>query len=59
MRKTLKKISARSFQDGCPQLQTPLNKQSELERAALVRTMLQNIEKAKERAVCEGRPEKM
>ena len=49
MRKTLKKISARNYQEGPIFNQNPNNKHSEMEKAALVRQMLQNIELAKDR----------
>ena len=49
MIKTLKNISARSYQDGPIFNQNPNNKHSEMQRAAMVRQMLQNIELAKDR----------
>ena len=59
MRRTLKKINARNYQDDPILNQNPNNKPSEMERAALVRQMLQNIELAKDKSsVSEPRQDK-
>jgi len=59
MRKTLKEINTRNYQEGPIFNHNPNNKPSEMERAALVRQMLQNIELAKDKTlVSERKPEK-